>query len=542
MVEEKPDEGDKTQVLYRRYRPQTFREVAGQEHVKTTLLNAARAGRVAHAYLFCGPRGTGKTSMGRILAKAVNCLAPQDGEPCDRCEMCVAIRTGTSLDLVEIDAASNRKIEDARDLREWVKFAPISARAKVYIIDEVHQLTKEASNALLKTLEEPPPHAVFVLATTEPEDVLETIRSRCQRFDFRRLSHKEVVTRLEQVSAEEHISVEPQALELIGRTSGGSLRDALNVLQQLAAYGGAGTTVTLAEVRALLGITGDERVQRLARAMLCGDLGEALALVSAVEADGIDLRRFSQELLEFLRLALLVKSGAIAPGEEHEALEDAKTLAAEASLPGLARALKLLGQLDWRFESYSPLPLELALVDFHLDRQAGEQPSEAVPAPVGPARKKPEGVTREAPAMETRSSEESQLRASATEPATEGEELALPQLGTFEDLERQWAMVLKAAPASLRKRQWVVPLLRSCKPVAMEGDVVVLGAPAVFHSDKLMERENREPTEALLSQALGRRVTIDCRVTARGGGHIVQKLVARGAVIEDERDPGGSNE
>ena len=215
-----------SQVFYRKWRPQTLTEVVGQELVTKTLLNALSSGRVSHAYLFCGPRGTGKTSTGRILAKAVNCLTNGKGEPCNTCPICQAITEGGALDVIEIDAASNRGIDEIRDLREKVNYAPNQARYKVYIIDEVHMLTKEASNALLKTLEEPPPHIIFILATTESHKILTTIMSRCQRFDFRRISQVDITSTLTNICSAEHINIEPEGLRLIAKSATGSLRDA----------------------------------------------------------------------------------------------------------------------------------------------------------------------------------------------------------------------------------------------------------------------------------------------------------------------------
>ena len=219
-----------SQVFYRKWRPQTLAEVVGQEHVTHTLLNALANERISHAYLFCGPRGTGKTSTARSLAKAVNCLTNGKGEPCNSCPMCQSITEGRALDVIEVDAASNRGIDEIRDLREKVNYAPNQARYKVYIIDEVHMLTKEASNALLKTLEEPPPHIIFVLATTEAHKVLPTILSRCQRFDFRRISQADVAAKLARICSAEGIHIELKALQLIAKAATGSLRDAENLL------------------------------------------------------------------------------------------------------------------------------------------------------------------------------------------------------------------------------------------------------------------------------------------------------------------------
>src|SRR3989344_1256513 len=264
-------------VLYRKYRPQTFADVVGQSHVVTTLKNALTQNRVAHAYLFIGPRGTGKTTVARLLAKTLNCTGRKstDPEPCNKCENCLEVLQGRALDLLEIDAASNRGIDEIRALRESVQFHPTKGGYKVYLIDEAHMLTKDAANAFLKTLEEPPPHVVFILATTESQKLLPTIISRTQRFDFRRLSLGEIEGRLEYLVKEEKLKAEKEALRTIAMEADGSIRDAESLLGQIIALGG--TSITLETVEKLLGLFSHSRIKEFVDRMLEKDMQEALS-------------------------------------------------------------------------------------------------------------------------------------------------------------------------------------------------------------------------------------------------------------------------
>ncbi len=292
-------------ALYRKWRPQGFDSLVGQEAVRTALTNALETGRIAHAYLFAGPRGTGKTSTAKILAKAVNCEHGPTPNPCNKCQNCVRINDGTSMDVFEIDAASNRGIDEIRDLREKVAFAPVNGRYKVYIIDEVHMLTTEAFNALLKTLEEPPPHVIFILATTEPHKIPATIHSRCQRFDFKRVTDSDIVKRLREVADGSGIAADDDALQLIAVQADGGMRDALSLLDQC---GVMAERVSAETVRSVLGIVGREALRELVKAVGEGNVPKTLELLEALLAGGKDVKQIITELAEYLRAVLLYKA------------------------------------------------------------------------------------------------------------------------------------------------------------------------------------------------------------------------------------------
>ena len=384
------------EVLYRKYRPQSFSELAGQDPIARTLRNAVAAGKVSHAYLFSGPRGTGKTSSGRLLAKAVNCSNPQDGEPCNACDSCLSFLEGRAIDLIELDAASNRGVDDIRNLRENVGFAPAVARFKVYIIDEAHMLTEQAFNALLKTLEEPPPHVLFVLATTEPHKIPATIASRCQRFDFRRIPLEAAVARLGTVCEQEGIACPKEALELIARAATGSMRDAINLLEQAVDYHGRDLSVDA--VRSGLGLSGDARSAELARLVLEGDLPGGLTLISSVRDDGLDLRQFQRQVVSYLRELLLVHAGAentLSVTKEQAA--EMKKLVQGVPRDELLRALQTFAQADLRADPLSPLPLEIALTECVLTKQRA---ATATPAPQPAPQAAPVAPPATAPSLE----------------------------------------------------------------------------------------------------------------------------------------------
>lgn len=350
-------------ALYREWRPQTFGAIVAQEHVTKTLQNAVQAGRTGHAYLFCGSRGTGKTSTAKVLAKALNCLDRNGPEPCNRCDNCQAITAGLSVDVIEVDAASNRGIDEIRDLREKVKFVPTAGQFRVYIIDEVHMLTNEAFNALLKTLEEPPRHIVFILATTEPHKLPLTILSRCQRFDFRQIPPDEIIGKLKEVVAEAGIEAEEDALRLIARAAEGGLRDALSILDQGAALGEM--KVTAEHIHSILGTVRVDFLRRMAGHLAAGETGQALRLAGELTRLGKDLRLFAREMAAYLRALILEK---LAP----DALPDEVWGDGIKNIPGVAafseerliRAVDILikAEQEMKWGSLPNVMLELALV------------------------------------------------------------------------------------------------------------------------------------------------------------------------------------
>lgn len=300
-------------VLYRKYRPKTFSEVVGQEHVVKTLTNAISKGMVSHAYLFHGPRGSGKTTIARLLAKAVNCerRKEKEYEPCNKCLSCQEINEGRSLDLIEIDAASNRGIDEIRELRDGIKFVPTRSKYKVFIIDESHQLTKEAANALLKILEEPPSHVIFILATTEIHKMIPTILSRCQRFDFKKLTVSEIIKKLEFISKNEKINIEKEALELIALNSEGSIRDAESILDQAISFLGTSKKIKAEDIKNLLGTIETKVIGDLIDLILEKKAKEGIELLNEILEKGYDAKEILNSIIEYLREAMLLKINPI---------------------------------------------------------------------------------------------------------------------------------------------------------------------------------------------------------------------------------------
>jgi len=367
-------------VLYRKYRPKTFSEIIGQEHIVQTLTNAISSGMISHAYLFYGPRGSGKTTIARLLAKSLNCENRQGFEPCNKCSSCLDINESRALDLIEIDAASHRGIDEIRELRDGIRFVPTKSKYKVFIVDESHQLTREAANALLKTLEEPPDYGIFILATTEIHKMIPTIVSRCQRFDFRRLTVPEIVRKLEWISEKEKIKIEKPALELIALNAGGSFRDAESLLDQALAFSGTlgkERKISAQDIKNLLGLVEINLIQNFVDLISQKNTSGAISFLNEKIDQGLDLQEFTKALINYLRQALILKTigvgvvespskNPIISGLTKEEFQKLQNQVGNFNETELHKILNLFLEAETKMK-YSPilqLPLELAIIEY----------------------------------------------------------------------------------------------------------------------------------------------------------------------------------
>ncbi len=516
--------------FYRKWRPKSFEEIIGQERVTRTLQNAIRTNRVVHAYLFAGHRGTGKTTTARILAKALNCVQGPTATPCNACANCEAIGGGYSVDVIEIDAASNRGIEEIRELRDRIRLAPTEGRYKVYIIDEAHMLTTEAANALLKTLEEPPAHAILVLVTTEPHRLPPTILSRCQRFDFRRVSQKEIATRLRQIAAAEGFAIDDQALALIAGSADGSVRDAESVLDQLASF--SQDSITSRDVVAVLGIVEEQTALAFADAVIARDVTACLALIGHVVEEGKDVRQVTRTLIDHFRDLLVVKTGQ----RDADTLDTTEgrlaSLGAQAdktTAEEILRALNILSAVEGEAR-WSPAPrllLEIALIRLcrpEMDPtveglrarvHAIEQRLGGSPAPAPPGERTPTAPPRppEGPRRKTPQPRQDDIKAEVPVTgavATVVSAQEVPVL-VIEDVRRQWGRILEEVKHT---KMFCHALLIEGSPLRIEGSTLVIGLRTGynFHVENLHRPENRTVVETAVERVLQRRLRLQCTV------------------------------
>jgi DNA polymerase-3 subunit gamma/tau len=491
--------------LYRKYRSQGFDEVLGQVHITRTLRNALNSGRIAHAYLFTGPRGTGKTSTARILAKALNCLAGTGPtpDPCGVCDACVRIRDGSSMDVMEIDAASNRGIDDIRRLREGVKFAPAEERYKVYVIDEVHQLTGESFNALLKTLEEPPDNVVFVLATTEQQKVPPTILSRCQRFDFRRGSLEDLKDRIRTVCDGEGWAIAPEAVTALAIAASGGFRDALGLLEQVAAYSTGTDRIELADVNTVLGAVGSERMAQTVTAIVNRDAAACFKVVDEVMAEGVEARQFFAGLRRTLRDILRAGVGAIEEGATVMAAEPA-WLKEQAKALSTTRLMWIIDCINEAERDLRWVPQQRLLVEAVLVKVATGDPAMAALGPIDPSPVPRQDSARRAvsPASyETRRQPEDRPPVRETgRPAPPVFSATGPVPHDLESLKKVWAHYCSVVGPSTR------PILAGSVAVRLQGPTLVIESHSQLMTEKASQR--REKLEADFAKAAGRHVPL----------------------------------
>ena len=520
-----------SQALYRKWRPARFDDVVGQEHVTRTLRNAVAADRVGHAFLFSGPRGTGKTTSARLLAKAVNCLDPDPRQrPCDNCAACRAINEGRYLDLIEIDAASNTGVDDIRALRDRINFAPSEGRFKVYIIDEVHMLSMAAFNALLKTLEEPPPHAKFVLATTEEHKVPVTIKSRCQVFQFWLLSQEETEGRLRWLAEKEDLTLEPEALVLIARQGAGSLRDAESLLDQLVAA--PGDTITLDRAQRVLGTAPVEILESLTEAWLAGDGAAGLGIIHLALAQGADVRQFARQMVAYLRDLLLlgVSDGTILLNVPAEHQEPMLALAQQAERTALLGAIKNFTEAASNTgTSWQPqLPLEMAFVESLPEAPPAAAPRRSTPVQKAASAAAPVAKTEAAEVVQEKADEvvsEGEVSPGETpparlEPQEQHAEESSPQVAAEGDPpDRAEALTLEMVTGRwrelvnrVRQQDRNLPaLLAACKPLATEGNILILAFDYPVIKEKF---DNAPGAERTVEETLSQMLQLQCRVRA----------------------------
>ncbi len=550
--------------LYRKYRPQTFSDVIGQKHIVQTLSNSIVGDKVAHAYLFTGPRGTGKTTMARIFARAVNCTNRSGANPCLECDICKNITQGRSLDIFEIDAASNTGVDNIRELRENVKFPPSHAQYKVYIIDEVHMLSTGAFNALLKTLEEPPAHVIFILATTEIHKVPETIISRCQRYDFTRLSLEHIIEKLSTIAESEKISIEKDALEMIAVASEGGMRDAESLFAQVIAF--EDNNITASKIEEMLGTTKRQSLETLAKNIFDKNATDAIALINQLSQDGYDLDVFNKSFLNYLRQIMLVSvdeklaklfSFELTSGQTQDLMTAAKGIQAKEVLFVTQCFTEIGGKIKSAF--IPQLPLEMAIIKATNGPQAAIQPSPivapiiakpAAPAPVqaAPIEPRPAPVqTFQAQKIETPPviAEKNPAPTETIKPATPAPEITQPkeikneaQIAdsnfTLNDVKKHWGQFVQDTK---KINHSISAVLQGCQPISAEFGIITIATKFPFHKDKLNEHANKLTIEGVFANILGLRLLIKVITAQEAGISIASSLQQPQSASNTETPP-----
>ena len=527
-----------SQALYRKWRPQLWDAVIGQKHIVNTLKNAIASERIGHAYLFAGPRGTGKTTTARLLAKAVNCLQEDPAQrPCNDCQHCLAVNDNKFLDLIEIDAASNTSVDDIRDLRDKINFSPSQGKYKVYIIDEVHMLSTAAFNALLKTLEEPPAHAIFILATTEVHKIPATVLSRCQRHEFRRYPISEIMQLLKKIASNENIDFDEDALRLIARQSTGAMRDAISLLDQLSS---TGEKITLDAAQTILGTATNQVVIEMIDAILQNNSAGGLNAIHNALDSGADTRQLARQTVEYLRSVLMLRMGnqeqIDAPADTIAQMKDH---AQAFEHQQLLECIKLFNKAASESRgSWQPnLILELAFAEASawkgqqsaavMPAVQAQPPTQAIPAaapaltPQPAAKQTPQPraqtetqVVAQTPARETAKQETPQPPAEQpqAEPVQEAPQTAGTPI-TLQELRQHWPNIRRQLKT---QKPIAEALLNSCKTYNIKEGVLVLGFAAEVVKEKMEGPENLELTQAIISHFTGKTIRIRCEVVSQG--------------------------
>ena len=527
-----------SQALYRTWRPSSWDEVAGQEHIVQTLRNAVVSNRVNQAYLFAGPRGTGKTTSARLLAKAVNCLAEDPKErPCNVCENCTAVNQGRFLDLIEIDAASNTSVDDVRELRDTINFAPSQGKFKVYIIDEVHMLSTSAFNALLKTLEEPPSHVIFILATTEIHKIPATVLSRCQRHEFRRIPLTQIIEKLRLICAQENIQIDEDALSLIARQSTGSMRDAISLVDQLASLQ---RRITLASVQDILGTTTSQTVIDLIQAIQEKDSASGLGLIHAALDGGADPRQFARQVVDYLRSLLVVKLNG---GKDLELLPEVRNIVNQHAsvfstaelIAGINEFSKAAAELKANWHPGLGLELAFAKTVSRLENPVVE--TRPAPQPKVKAELKEPATVKTAPdpQKESKTAENPSAPTPKTLAPAETEKRGSEELN-LENLLQDWEKIKRDVRSV---DQVASALLNSSRIIRVENCTITLGFKSDLLRDKMNEEKPLRAVRGVLAKYYRKDVMIACTAGTQVSDEEPPEIIPNGLVDMTVRELGG---
>jgi DNA polymerase-3 subunit gamma/tau len=506
------------QSLYRKWRPQVFEDIIGQKHITQTLMNAISLNRISHAYIFSGPRGVGKTTTARILAKSLNCEKGTTPHPCNKCERCIRITEGYSMDVIEIDGASNRGIDDIRDLRNKVKFAPAEGKYKVYIIDEVHMLTTEAFNALLKTLEEPPSHVIFIFATTAPHKIPNTILSRCQWFNFRRISLEDIINKLKMIIKDEKLEIDDQTLNIIARSSTGSMRDAESILDQIIAY--CGKEITLQNVREVLGIIEEDVFFNFVDTIINNDTVKGIEIVNRIADLGGDASQFIKNLMEYIHNLSLIK---VCKPEvlnfQGIFTEDRERLLKQSKLIKLGKLFNIVDYLAEveRKMKYTHNPwilLEMLVLKFTAGEDYSSKEIE---------KDKDEGYLDlsknkdivKSDSIKVKTREEIPPKKKIQDKTKKGSFIQTKEMSTNLDLNQVWPIILN----KLKKTKMsVYSFIIVNNLITIENDKLIIGfnKKYIFHKESLEKKNNKTLLQELIKEEIGRPLAIECIINDNG--------------------------